>query len=82
MRNEEPTGTEPPPGFSGDLAADVGVSLGLWARPEPARGPLPGTPRQGACLSDRRRVHECRSRAVEPGRSRPRRAPLPLGHPC
>ena len=28
MRNEEPNGTDPPPGFTGDLAADVGTSLG------------------------------------------------------
>ena len=28
MRNEEPTRTDPPPGFTGDLAADVGTSLG------------------------------------------------------
>jgi hypothetical protein len=35
MRNEEPTRTDPPPGSTGDLAADVGASLGwLWAHPE------------------------------------------------
>jgi hypothetical protein len=35
MRNEEPTRTDPPPGFTGDLAADVGASLGwLWANSE------------------------------------------------
>ena len=28
MRNEEPTRTDPLPGFTGDLAADVGTSLG------------------------------------------------------
>ena len=29
MRNEEPTrSSDPPPGFTGDLAADVGTSLG------------------------------------------------------
>ena len=28
MRKEEPTRTDPPPGFTGDLAADVGTSLG------------------------------------------------------
>ena len=28
MRNEEPTRADPPPGFTGDLAADVGTSLG------------------------------------------------------
>jgi len=27
MRNEEPTRTDPPPGFTGDLAADLGASL-------------------------------------------------------
>ncbi len=27
MRNEEPTRTDPPPGSTGDLAADVGTSL-------------------------------------------------------
>jgi hypothetical protein len=27
MRNEEPTRTDPLPGFAGDLAADVGTSL-------------------------------------------------------
>ena len=27
MRNEEPTRTDPLPGFTGDLAADVGTSL-------------------------------------------------------
>ena len=27
MRNEEPTRTDPPPGSTGDLAADVGASL-------------------------------------------------------
>ena len=35
MRNEEPTRTDPPPGFTGDLAADVGTSLGgMRAHPE------------------------------------------------
>ena len=37
MRNEEPNRSSdpPPPGFTGDLAADVGTSLGgLWAHPE------------------------------------------------
>jgi hypothetical protein len=35
MRNEEPTRSDPPPGFTGDLAADVGASLEwLWANPE------------------------------------------------
>ena len=28
MRNEEPTRTDPPPGFTGDLAADIGTWLG------------------------------------------------------
>jgi hypothetical protein len=27
MRNEEPTRTDPPPGFTGDRVADVGASL-------------------------------------------------------
>jgi hypothetical protein len=27
MRNEEPTRTDPLPGFAGDLAADVGTAL-------------------------------------------------------
>jgi hypothetical protein len=31
MRNEEPTRTDPPPGSTGDLAADLGASLG-WLR--------------------------------------------------
>ena len=36
MRNEEPTrSSDPPPGFTGDLAADVGTSLGgMRAHPE------------------------------------------------
>jgi hypothetical protein len=35
MRNEEPTRADPPPGFTGDLAADVGTSLGgMRAHPE------------------------------------------------
>jgi len=36
MRNEEPTrSNDPPPGFTGDLAADVGTSLGgMRAYPE------------------------------------------------
>ncbi len=35
MRNEEPTRSDPPPGFTGDLAADVGTSLGgMRAHPE------------------------------------------------
>ena len=35
MRNEEPTRSDPPPGFTGDLAADVGASLGgMRAHPE------------------------------------------------
>ena len=35
MRKEEPTRTDPPPGFTGDLAADLGASLGrLWVHPE------------------------------------------------
>ena len=35
MRNEEPTRTDPLPGFAGDLAADVGTSLGgMRAHPE------------------------------------------------
>jgi hypothetical protein len=35
MRNEEPTRTDPPPRFTGDLADDVGASLGwLWTHPE------------------------------------------------
>jgi hypothetical protein len=35
MRNEEPICSDPPPGFTGDLVADVGASLGwLWAHPE------------------------------------------------
>ena len=35
MRKEEPTRTDPPPGFTGDLAADVGTSLGgMRAHPE------------------------------------------------
>jgi hypothetical protein len=34
MRNEEPTRTDPPPAFTGDLEADLGASLGwLWAHP-------------------------------------------------
>jgi hypothetical protein len=33
MRNEEPTRADPPPGFTGDLAADVGASL-VRAHPE------------------------------------------------
>ena len=44
MRNEEPTRTDPPPGFTGDLAADVGTSLGGMRAPRAAsrtgRGPL------------------------------------------
>ena len=37
MRNEEPTrSSDPPPGFTGDLAADVGTSLG-WMRAHPER---------------------------------------------
>jgi len=36
MRNEEPTRTDPPPGFTGDLAADAGASLG-WLRAHPER---------------------------------------------
>ena len=36
MGNEEPTrSSDPPPGFTGDLAADVGTSLGgMRAHPE------------------------------------------------
>ena len=37
MRNEEPTRSSdpPPPGLTGDLAADIGTSLGwLWVNPE------------------------------------------------
>jgi hypothetical protein len=36
MRNVEPTrSSDPPPGFTGDLAADVGASLGgMRAHPE------------------------------------------------
>ena len=36
MRNEEPNrSSDPPPGFTGDLAADVGTSLGgMKAHPE------------------------------------------------
>ena len=36
MRNEEPTrSSDLPPGFTGDLAADLGASLGrLWVHPE------------------------------------------------
>jgi hypothetical protein len=36
MRNEEPNRTDPPPGSTGDLAADVGASLG-WLRVHPER---------------------------------------------
>jgi len=36
MRNEEPNGTDPPPGFTGDLAADLGASLG-WLGAYPKR---------------------------------------------
>ena len=36
MRNEEPNGTDPPPGFTGDLAADLGTSLG-WLDAYPKR---------------------------------------------
>ena len=36
MRKEEPTRTDPPPGFTGDLAADLGASLGRL-RAHPAR---------------------------------------------
>jgi hypothetical protein len=37
MRNEEPTrSSDPPPGFTGDLAADLGASLG-WLRTHPER---------------------------------------------
>jgi hypothetical protein len=36
MRNEEPNGTDPPPGFTGDLAADLGASLG-WLDAYPKR---------------------------------------------
>ena len=36
MRKEEPTRTDPPPGFTGDLAADLGASLG-WLGAYPKR---------------------------------------------
>jgi hypothetical protein len=36
MRNEEPTRTDPPLGFTGDLAADLGASLG-WLKVHPER---------------------------------------------
>ena len=53
MRNEEPTGSDPPPGFTGDLAADVGTSLGgMRAHPE-RRLEGPVEDRSGA-----RREHE------------------------
>ena len=81
MRNEEPTrSSDPPPGFTGDLAADVGTSLGgMRAHPERRlEDRSVGTARAGACRGERKRAHDCRSRAVEPGRPRPRRAPSPL----
>ena len=36
MRNEEPTRTDPLPGFTGDIAAGFGASLG-WLRAHPER---------------------------------------------
>jgi hypothetical protein len=36
MRNEEPNRTDPLPGFTGDLAADLGASLG-WLGAYPKR---------------------------------------------
>ena len=48
MRNEEPTrSSDPPPGFTGDLAADVGTSLGgMRAHPERRREGRSGARRE------------------------------------
>jgi hypothetical protein len=46
MRNEEPTRSDRPPGFTGDLAADVGTSLGgMRAHPERRLKDRSGAPR-------------------------------------
>ena len=68
---------DPPPGFTGDLAADLGTSLGGEGPPRAAaRGPLRGTARAGACRGDR---GESRLRSgASARRPRPRRAPSPL----
>jgi hypothetical protein len=48
MRNEEPNrSSDPPPGFTADLAADVGASLGwLWVHPERRLEDRSGVPRE------------------------------------
>ena len=79
MRNEEPTCTDPPPGFTGDVAADVGASPGwLWVHPgRPLEDPVEDRPGAGRG----RELAAALPPGSEPGQGFVKLRRL-YGHPC